>query len=98
MACGFSAGSITIAGGELRRVSFTGVLTQASSPTIEAALLAGDVGALHALDPELVPSWCPECGASYCGSHWIRWDEFDGDLHEAIRGRCPVGHERMLED
>ena len=46
-----------------------------------------------------------ECGAlerlSYCGAHWARWDVFDqGDPahHDSIRGRCPVGHERMLED
>lgn len=96
--CGFTAGSVSIDGDELRRVSFTGVLTGASSPAVELVVRTGDVAGLHAIDPELVPAWCPTCEAPYCGNHWTTWDEFDGDFHDCIRGRCPAGHERMLED
>jgi hypothetical protein len=29
----------------------------------------------------------------------VRWSVFDDDgWHDSIRGRCPHGHERMLED
>ena len=66
---------------------------------LRAALRAGDAAALHAVDLELAPFWCPECAASYCGVHWVRWSVFDDDgWHDSIRGRCPHGHERMLED
>ena len=91
--------------GVLRRSTFTGVLTQPMSAAALAAVRlmidAGDAGALHAFDPELAPFWCPECDASFCGEHWARWDVFDDDdpsFHDSIRGRCPHGHERMLED
>jgi hypothetical protein len=97
--CGREAGTIELRGDELRRESFTGVLTQRASP--EAREQLGDPAALYALDPELVPFYCPPCGASYCSDHWERRDVFDDDApdwHDSIRGRCPRGHERMLED
>ena len=56
---------------------------------------------IHARDFELAPWWCPDCGATYCGEHWETWDVFDPDepaFHDGIRGRCPQGHERLLED
>ena len=97
-ACGAEAGTIDTGGGELRRETFTGVLTQPASDAARLASASGDAGEVHALDPELAPWWCPDCAASYCGAHWQRWDVFDGDLHDSIRGRCPRGHERLLED
>jgi hypothetical protein len=46
-----------------------------------------------------VPFFCPVCDKCYCGTHWKRWDVFDDDgWHDSIRGACPEGHERMLED
>lgn len=55
--------------------------------------------ALFRRDPEYAPFFCPECSACYCNDHWLRWDVFDDDgWHDSIRGRCPTGHERMLED
>jgi hypothetical protein len=88
---------------QLRRITFTGLLTQPVSAEAAArlgrALAAGDAAALHAMDPELVPFYCPACDATYCGDHVQRWDVFDEDgMHDSIRGRCPAGHERMLED
>ena len=95
--CGEVAARVYVEGG-LRRETFTGTLTQASSPAIEDAL--HDAAALHAIDPELAPFFCPECAVTYCGGHWHRWDVFDPEtgFHDQIRGRCPNGHERMLED
>ena len=91
--------------GEVRRTSFTGVLTQTMNAEgidlLKTLLTAGDAGAVHSFDFELAPFWCPSCAASYCGDHWVRWDVFDDEepsLHDSIRGRCPSGHERMLED
>jgi hypothetical protein len=105
--CGGDSGSIELSErGELRRETFTGVLTlrldeSGSGEDIRAGVVARDAAAIYALDAELVPWWCPMCGTSYCGDHWIRWDVFDNEypeLHDSVRGRCPEGHERMLED
>lgn len=101
--CGADAGSIELRDrGGLRRESFTGVLTQDGAPSaLWNALETGRADAVFAVDPELAPWWCPQCSAGYCGEHWTRWDVFDEDepaFHDSIRGRCPRGHERMLED
>ena len=94
--CGREAGRLTIEGDTLRRTSFTSTLTQRATPSIREAIASAS--GLHALDPELAPFYCPDCERSYCGDHWRREDVFEGDFHEAIRGTCPVGHERLLED
>ena len=83
--------------------SFTGRLWMALQPgrraALHTALRAGDPAALYAVDLELAPFWCPKCEASYCGEHWVRWSVFDDDgWHDSVRGRCPHGHERMLQD
>lgn len=62
------------------------------------AIAAGDARALFAMDPELVPFWCPGCHVSYCGDHWETWDLFDDGFFDEKRGRCPKGHERKLLD
>jgi hypothetical protein len=94
--CGATAATLTVEGDELRRVSFTSALTQRATDTVRRAL--ADAAALHRLDPELVPSYCPVCQANYCGEHWRRWVVFENDHLDSIRGTCPNGHERMLED
>ena len=107
--CGGQVGAVDVRSSEgltrIRRASFTSVLTREIDapglPRLHAAVAAGDAAAVFAVDPELAPFYCPECDASYCGDHWERWDVFDEELpawHESIRGRCPRGHERMLED
>jgi hypothetical protein len=88
---------------QVARASFTSRLWLAVAPRdrrrLRAALCDRDVAALFALEEELAPFWCPACAASYCGAHWTRWSVFDDDgWHDSIRGRCPQGHERMLED
>jgi hypothetical protein len=94
--CGQEAGRLKIEGDELRRTAFTSTLTQKATDGVRASI--ADAAALHALDPELAPFYCPACERSYCGAHWRREDVFEGDFHDSIRGTCPDGHERMLED
>jgi len=107
--CAKQAGAIQLHGpaapAEVRRESFTSVLrapaTAEAFEQLRAALAAGDAGAIFDLDPEYAPFYCPPCRASYCGDHWDRWDVFDEDFpdwRDSIRGHCPRGHERMLED
>lgn len=103
--CGTEAGSIRLLGRDVRREAFTSVPTQQLSveaaERLHDALDAVDAGAVFAVDAELAPFYCPECAATYCGEHWNRIDIFDDDppsWHDSIRGRCPLGHERMLED
>jgi hypothetical protein len=103
--CGEPAGVVALEEQTLRRQSFTGALTQplgaSTLASLRRALKAGDPQALFALDPEFAPFYCPDCGACYCAAHWATWDVFDDDMEawrDSIRGRCPHGHERMLED
>ena len=98
--CGASAGAVEVHDdGVIERMTFTGhMLRPQGGEGVREAVRAGDVAALHALDLELAAWWCPECRASYCGDHWQWWDEFDEGFHDEIRGVCPEGHERMLED
>ncbi|HEX9083402.1 MAG TPA: hypothetical protein VF836_01580 [Gemmatimonadaceae bacterium] len=93
----------TDSGGEVVRLSFTSRLTSPVGATSFALFRqqidAGDARALHKIDLELVPFFCPACDKCYCGVHWKRWDVFDDDgWHDSIRGACPEGHTRMLED
>jgi hypothetical protein len=95
--CDNEAGRLKIVNGTLTRTAFTSTLTQPAGDAVANAI--ADAGALHALDPELVPFYCPACGHAYCGEHWTRRDVFDDDgWHDSIRGTCPHGHERLLED
>lgn len=108
--CGREAGLVqlvaTPTGSNIQRNSFTGslhlpILNEAVD-MIRAAIAAGDAHALYKFDLEVASFYCPSCGKCYCGKHWARWDVFENDdgyvHHDCIRGRCPAGHERMLED
>ncbi len=88
---------------KLWRESFTGTLSQSISAAalerLRAALADGSALRVYEVDRELAPFYCPQCDASFCGEHWHTWDVFDDEgFHDQIRGRCPLGHERMLED
>jgi hypothetical protein len=70
-------------------------------PAVLAALATADPAALFAADFEMAPFWCPTCGACYCADEWVVWPVYADDSpgwFEELRGRCPVGHERMLHD
>ena len=91
---------------EIIRQSFTSRLTlrvdAAAFEPLREMILAGDVQRLYEFDLEVASFYCPVCRASYCGDHWKRRDVFDEEegftWHDSIRGRCPSGHDRMLED
>lgn len=85
------------------RASFTGeMISRVESGKIDEArraIMAGDARALHKLDRELMVFYCPACDKYFGKDLWYTWDVFDDDgWHDSIRGICPQGHERMLED
>ena len=111
--CGAEAGVVRLfgtaagAGGEIVRDSFTSRLAaRVGAEAFEGArgaIEGGDIERLYDFDREVASFYCPPCRACYCGTHWTRWDVFDEEedgftWHDSIRGRCPEGHERMLED
>ena len=105
--CDASAGVVELFGAAddatIVRSSFssrlTGRVAAEKFDTVRRAIAAGDAGALHAVDQDYASFYCPQCAASYCGEHWLRWDVFDDDdWHDSVRGLCPERHERMLED
>ena len=78
-----------------------GEVVELATRAILAALAAADAEALHAVNVEFAPFWCPPCRAAHCGEHWQTWlvfDEEDPTWLEEQRGICPEGHERMLID
>ncbi len=104
--CNKSAGTIqlmgTSASPEIKRVSFTshlgGRIKSDQFERLRDALLRKDAQSIYELNLEWASFYCPKCKASYCGDHWISWDVFEDGFHDCIRGQCPSGHERMLED
>ena len=74
------------------------VFTEIELQAVLTAIGAGDAAALHAMDTEMVPFWCPECAASYCSRHWQTWDIMDELFFDERRGLCPKGHERRIVD
>ena len=90
-------------GGQLKPDRFTSALTDpVSAPRFDSLrklISEGSARALYGVDLELASFYCPKCDACYCGAHWQRWSVYDDDgWHDSIRGACPNGHERMLED
>lgn len=110
VACGREAGMVRLFGSkanaEIIRLSFTSKLTYRIEANmfeqIRHAIEAGDIRAIYDFNLEIASFFCPTCNACYCGEHWVHWDVFDDEdgffWHDSIRGRCPRGHERMLED
>ena len=86
------SGQLSIAGGPVSVSMFVDV------DWVAAALATRDPAALYAIDFELAPFWCPKCAASYCGDHYRTVTVYDEGYFDCIRGTCPAGHERMLED
>lgn len=108
--CGSETGVVRLFGSmteaRIIRLSFTSELTYRIEADkfeqIRYAIEAGDVRAIYDLNLEIASFFCPTCNVCYCGEHWTHWDVFDDEdgffWHDSIRGRCPRGHERMLED
>jgi tetratricopeptide (TPR) repeat protein len=53
------------------------------------AIRGADAQALHALDPGMVPVYCPRCRKTYCLRHWT----IDPAVSTRVRS-CPEGHPR----
>jgi hypothetical protein len=104
--CGRAAGVLRLfAGNGMERCSFTSVMGGGNAvgpedfAKLRSIIETGDLDTLYSHDRELASFYCTECRACYCQGHWNPWDVFDEDgWHDSIRGRCPKGHERMLED
>ncbi|CAN5498948.1 hypothetical protein BH10ACI2_BH10ACI2_21540 [soil metagenome] len=88
---------------KLDRRSFTGSMSltipnESVADTI-GSVVRGDHWALFEFDLEICPFLCNICDVVICGKHWIWWNVFDDDgWQDSVRGYCPQGHERMLED
>ena len=68
---------------------------------LAAALRAADAEALMAIDADYAPFWCPTCAVAYCRDHLETWIVFDDETpgwYDHTMGRCPAGHERMIDD
>ena len=68
--------------------------------------LANLASGLDVLDPlvvrrfdwELASFCCCTCQLNYCSKCWSTWVEFDDGFFDCMRGRCPRGHEQVLDD
>lgn len=47
---------------------------------------------------ELTPFYCPGCGLNYCSREWDTSVLLDEGFYDCTKGRCPEGHEQMLDD
>jgi len=109
-ACDAQAGLVQLFGpagsAGIVRDSFTSRLTLRVSADaferVQRMIEAGDAAGLYAFDLEVAAFYCPECRACYCGNHWSQHNVFEEEdgltWHDSIRGCCPRGHDRMLED
>jgi hypothetical protein len=105
--CEAQAGAVSLFGPAdaalLCRDSFLGRMESRISARAFAAarraIASGNIKALHRVDRETASFYCPDCHACYCGNHWDWWSVFEDDgWHDSERGRCPRGHERLLQD
>jgi len=88
----------------LERTSFVSALKRRINPNqvkrMKKIIAKSAWKRLYNFDPELNPWYCPKCRRMYSGEEWRTIDIFedDGWWHDSIRGTCPRGHERQLED
>ena len=59
---------------------------------------APDPAALRRIDWELAPFYCPDCAQNYCRADWRTYVLFDEGFCDCTMGRCPRGHEHMIDD
>lgn len=46
----------------------------------------------------LTPFYCPDCELNYCSADWDITRGQDEDFREPAMGRCPAGHEHMVDE
>ena len=76
---------------------------RADAPAYQAVceILSGeapDPAALRRIDWELAPFYCPGCAQNYCRADWRTSFLFDEGSCDCTMGRCPRGHEHMIDD
>lgn len=104
VSCGGEAGAVELRLGNVLRREGPGSalllpLADEEMVTWRGVLERGDAIVLHAADPEVASFWCPQCRAPYCSACWRLLVVFDDEgFSDCVRGTCPEGHERMLED
>ena len=59
---------------------------------------APDPAALRRIDWELAPFYCPDCAQNYCRADWRTYVLLDEGFYDCTMGRCPRGHEHMIDD
>ena len=57
-----------------------------------------DPATLRRIDWELAPFYCPDCAQNYCRADWRTYVLFDEGFYDCTMGRCPCGHEHMIDD
>jgi hypothetical protein len=60
--------------------------------------VAPDPAQLRRIDWELTPFCCPDCEQNYCRADWHAVVLFNGGSYDCTMGRCPRGHEHMIDD
>jgi hypothetical protein len=67
---------------------------------VQALINEGPVDpiALRQVDWELAPFCCPDCELNYCSKDWHTWVLVDDGFYDCTIGRCPNGHEQMVDD
>ena len=76
---------------------------RAEAPAYQAVreILSGeapDPAALRRIDWELASFYCPDCAQNYCRADWRTYVLFDEGSCDCTMGRCPRGHEHMIDD
>ena len=59
---------------------------------------APDPAALRRIDWELAPFSCPDCAQNYCRADCRTRVLVDDGFYDRTMGRCPNGHEHMIDD
>lgn len=63
---------------------------------VREALLQQDSKGLYTINPWWSPFYCPECGENYHKGRWLT--VYIDDNYTVLQGKCPKGHERILEN
>jgi hypothetical protein len=80
--------------------SETLALSREDAAKVREAVVASDAAALFAAHPRFAVTYCPECRACFCRSHWVIEKEPDPDsdwysMHYDTYATCPSGHKRL---
>jgi hypothetical protein len=57
-----------------------------------------DPAALHAINWEIAPFFCRDCGTCYCRDDWNGFPVWDGPFYDYTVGVCPAGHRHIIDD